>query len=76
MTQLSPKAGFKEWGEKANSASKSEMNQLHLRNTFIPMHRRDMTYEERYMVLESHIFLKQNKYGSINGRTVAGGNKQ
>jgi hypothetical protein len=27
-------------------------------------------------VLESHIFLKQKRYGKIKGRTVDGGNKQ
>jgi hypothetical protein len=28
------------------------------------------------MVLESHIFLKEKRDGSLKGRTVAGGNKQ
>jgi hypothetical protein len=28
------------------------------------------------MVLESHMFLKEKRDGSLKGRTVAGGNKQ
>ena len=58
MTQLSLKAVLKEWGDKAHSAAKSEMKHIHLRNTLIPMHRCEMTYEELQMVLDSHMFLK------------------
>ena len=76
MTQFSLKAGLKEWGYKARSASKSEMKQLHLRNTFIPMHRRDLTYEERRVELELHMFLKQKRYGNIKGGAVGVSNKQ
>ena len=75
MTQLSLRAGVKEWGDKAHSAPKSEMKQLHLRNTFIPMYRRDMTYEECHIVLESHMLLNKKRDGKIKGQTVAGGNK-
>ena len=35
-----------------------------------------MTHMQRQIVLESHMFLKDNIYGSIKGRAVAGGNKQ
>ena len=45
MTKFSLRAGLKEWGYKAHSAAKSELKQLHLRKTFIPMHRRDLKYE-------------------------------
>jgi hypothetical protein len=38
MTQLSLKAGLKEWGDKAFTAAQSEMKQLHLKNTFKPKH--------------------------------------
>ena len=38
MTQLSLKAGLKEWGEEAKEAVRSEMKQMHLRDTFKPMH--------------------------------------
>jgi hypothetical protein len=38
MTQLSLKAGLKEWEEESFMAAQSEMKQLHFRNTFNPKH--------------------------------------
>jgi hypothetical protein len=38
MTQLSLKAGLKEWGQETFMAAQSEMKQLHFRNTFKPKH--------------------------------------
>jgi hypothetical protein len=38
MTQLSLKAGLKEWGKKGFKEDHSEMKQLHLRKTFKPKH--------------------------------------
>ena len=76
MTQLSTKAGLRAWGDKALSAVKSEMKQLHFRNTFRPKHWKDLTATQRRTVLESHLFLKKKRDGTIKGRTVAGGNKQ
>jgi hypothetical protein len=76
MTQLSPKAGLKEWGEEAFMTAQSEMKQLHLRNTFKPKHWRELSQVQRQTVLGSHVFLKQKRDGKIKGRTVAGGNNQ
>jgi hypothetical protein len=76
MTQLSLKAGLREWGQEAQKAVHSEMKQLHFRDTFRPMHWRDLTLAQRKSILESHMFLKQKRTGAIKGRTVAGGNKQ
>jgi hypothetical protein len=76
MTQLSLKAGLKEWGYQAFTAARSKMKQLHLRNTFKPKHWRELGQVQRQTVLESHMFLKQKRDGKIKGRTVAGGNKQ
>ena len=52
------------------------MKQLHFRNTFRPKHWKDLTATQRLTVLESHLFLKEKRDGTIKGRTVAGGNKQ
>ena len=52
------------------------MKQLHIRNTFITVHRRDMKYKGRQKVLEPHVFIKQKLDGKIKGQTVSGGNKQ
>ena len=76
MTQLSLKAGMKEWGGKARKAAYSEMKQLHLRTTFRPMHWKELSKQQKECVLESHMFLKEKRDGTIKGRTVAGGNKQ
>jgi hypothetical protein len=76
MTQLSLKAGLKEWGDEAFTAAQSEMKQLHFRNTFKPKHWRELSQVQQQAVLESHMFLKQKRDGKIKGRTVAGGNNQ
>jgi hypothetical protein len=76
MTQLSLKAGLKEWGEESFTAAQSEMKKLHFRNTFKPNQWRELSQVQRQTVLESHMFLKQKRDGKIKGRTVTGGNKQ
>jgi hypothetical protein len=76
MTQLSLKAGLKRWGRKAEEAVRSEMKQLHFRDTFKPLHYHELTDAQKKTVLESHLFLKEKRDGKIKGRKVAGGNKQ
>jgi hypothetical protein len=75
MTQLSLKRGLQEWGEKAHLAAESEMKQLHFRNTFKPLHWKDLS-RPNASPFWSHICFKEKRDGSIKGRTVAGGNKQ
>ena len=74
MTQLSLRAGLKQWKGKAHDAAYAEMKQLHMRHTFQPVHWKDLSEDERKEVLESHLFLKQKRDGTIKGRTVAAGN--
>ena len=74
MDQLSLKSGLKKWGNKGRGAIHSEMNHIHMRDMFIPLHRKCLTKEQRDTILESHIFLKENRDGTLKGRTVAGGN--
>ena len=76
MTQLFLKAGLHEWVTKGYDTAHSEMKQLHLRNTFKPLHSKNLTHTQRQMVLESHMFLKEKCDKTIKKRTVAGGNKQ
>jgi hypothetical protein len=47
MTQLSLKASLKEWDYQAFTAARSDMKQLHLRNTFKPKHWRKLSQVER-----------------------------
>jgi hypothetical protein len=53
-----------------------EMKQLHFRNTFKPKHWNKLSKTQHQMMLESHMFLKEKRDGSLKGRSVAGGNKQ
>ena len=76
LTQLSMKAGLREWGKDAEKAVFDEMKQLHVRRTFVPKHWHQLKKEQRARVLEAHLFLKQKTDGTIKGRAVAGGNKQ
>ena len=58
MNQLSLKAGLKRWGKKVIDEIHSEMNQIHMRDTFLPLHCKNMSYEQKKQTLESHLFLK------------------
>ena len=72
FTQLTLKAALKTWGNDARAAAKSEMKRLHWRNSFKPVHLRDLTERQKQTILVSHIIMKQKRTGEIKGRTVAG----
>ena len=76
MTQLSMKAGLRKWGKDATEAVSKEVGQLHFRDSFQPVNPKKLSAEERKQVLESHLFLKKKRDGTVKGRMVAGGNKQ
>lgn len=76
MTQLSLKAALKEWGNDASKAAYSKAKQLHWRDSFKPVHRKDLTAEQHQQILESHMIMVQKKDGTVKAREVAGGNKQ
>ncbi len=59
MTELSLKRGLREWGDRALSVVTSKMKQLHMRDTFKPLHWKDLSHTQHQMVLESHLFLKE-----------------
>jgi hypothetical protein len=70
------KAGMKEFKERGEDAVSKELSQLHFRDTFEPIHPKDLSDEQRKEVLESHLFLKEKRDATVKGRMVAGGNKQ
>jgi hypothetical protein len=76
MTQVPLKNGLKAWRDKAYEVAVAKMSILHFRNTFEPLHWRQLPDTRRKTVLESHMFLKEKRDGKIKGRTVAGGKKQ
>ena len=47
-----------------------------MHNTFKPMRLHELTPQEKKMMLESHMFLKEKCSRKIKGCTVVGGNKQ
>jgi hypothetical protein len=76
MMQLSMKAGLKRFGQQGEEAATKELSQLHLRNTFLPIDWETLTPDARKSMMESHMFLKLKRDGTLKGRTVAGGDKQ
>ena len=67
ITQLSLKAGLKEWVDKAYSAAKSKMKQLQFRNKFIFIHWSDLNYKGLQIVLDSQMLIKENRDRKIKG---------
>ncbi len=76
MTQLSLKSAVKEWGEEALFAAKKELKQLHWRNSFRPVHYKDLSETQHRMILESFLFITRKRSRELKARKVAGGNKQ
>jgi hypothetical protein len=76
MTQLSLKAALKQWGEDTKEAVEAEAKQIHWRNSFKPVHWKEVDEEKRKQILKSHVFVKKKRAGQIKARKVAGGNKQ
>jgi hypothetical protein len=63
MTQLSLKASLKQRGEDANAAVEAEAKQLHWRNSFRPVHWKDVDEERHKQILELHVFVKKKRTG-------------
>jgi hypothetical protein len=78
MTQLSLKAALKQWGKDAKVVVEAEAKakQLHWRNSFKPVHWKEVNKEKQKQILELHIFVKKKRSGQIKAHKVAGGNKQ
>jgi len=82
LAQLSMKKGLKVHRKAAKKALKKELRQMHLRDTFEPVHFKDLTVEEKPKIVESHLFFTEKPAttekpdGEIKARMVAGGDKQ
>ena len=51
MTQLSLNSGLIEWGTKPRNSVYSEMKQLHFRNTYKPIHWKELDHTQSMSVL-------------------------
>jgi hypothetical protein len=73
---MSLKAALKQRGSDAEKAGIKEVKQLHGRDTFVPKHYSELTSNEKYKVLESHMFIVKKRSGDTESRLVVGGNNQ
>ncbi len=78
MAQLSLKAVIKKWGDKSKYAVTAEIKHLNWRNSYKPKHWRELSkgQKEKRGILESHIFVEEERDRKLNARKVIGGNKQ
>ena len=74
--QFPMKKGLKLFGDKGTEAVRAEMKQLHDRKVVIPRDPSKLTEDQRKMVLEYLMFLKEKRSGKIKGRGCADGRKQ
>jgi hypothetical protein len=68
MTQYSLNKGLRKF--------RKELEQLHMKDTFTPVKEGDLTPQQKKESLESLMFLKENRDGSIKGRACADEIKQ
>ena len=69
---LLPK-GIKIWGDRARAAAHKEMDQLHNRKTWKPVHKRECTASELKKAQNAMTFVTEKRDGTIKGRTVYNG---
>jgi hypothetical protein len=76
MQQLSVKAEIREWGDDPTAAGEKEINQIQWRETFAPWQMSELTDNQRFKILQSHMFVVKKQSGETKARMVAGGNTQ
>jgi len=76
LVNYSLKKGIEKFGDKGYESAKSEMQQLHDRECWTPIHISTMSPTEKRKALESLIFLVEKKSGKIKARHCANGSKQ
>ena len=76
MTQMTAKAGIKQFGERAVAAIMKEFDQLDKKNVFQPIAFERTTAEQRKDALRSITLIKEKRSGVVKGRTVADGRPQ
>ena len=74
--QMSLKAGLRTFGKDGVRAEEKEMRQLHDRGVMMPVHRKNLTPDQRKEALAYLMFLKHKRCGKVKGRGCADGRKQ
>jgi hypothetical protein len=77
LTNMSIKKSIAKLGfEPTMKSSLAEMKQIHMRDSFVPKHFRELTPKQIARMVESFLFLKEKKDGTLKARAVLGGNVQ
>jgi hypothetical protein len=76
MTQYSLKKGLRKFQKVVESAVSKELKQLHMRYTFTPQDSGKLSDAQKRGALESLMFPKEQRDGTIKGRACAYGRKQ
>ena len=76
MTQYILKPGLREFGNRGQKAAVRELMQLHVMDTWTPMHVDKLSQEQRIRALSSLLFLKEKRTGDIKGRACINGAPQ
>jgi hypothetical protein len=76
MTKYSLNKGLRKFQKEGEKAVEKELEQLHMKETFAPVNEGDLTEKQKKSDLESLMFLKEKRDGSIKGRSCADGRKQ
>jgi len=77
MAQMSMKAATVKFGElRTTNACEAEVKQIHMRDTFVPKHWKDLTPDQKSQVLEAFMFVEEKKNGQDKARLVVNGKMQ
>jgi hypothetical protein len=76
VTTYSLQKGLQQFGDRAKQATLQEMQQLHVRKCFQPIHKKTLSNTERSRALESIIFLVEKLDGNVKARHCANGSTQ
>jgi len=76
MTQYNLKPGLRKFGKRGQTAAVKELTQLHVMDTWRPIHAEKLSREEKMKALLSLLFLKEKRTGDIKGRACINGAPQ
>ena len=76
MTQYNLKLGLRKYGQRGQTAAVKELTQLHVMDTWKPIHAEKLTREEKMKALSSLLFFKEKRMGDIKGRACINGAPQ
>jgi hypothetical protein len=72
MTRYSLRKGLKKFQKVGEEAISKELKQLHMKDSFGPQNSEELSEEQKRGALESLMFLKKKRDGSVKGRACAG----